>query len=599
MQGRTGRAHVIGTRVWAFNAVLLLAALSAATRTVSPEPVRAGEELLKTSRTVGRYGGRLIVALRSEPKTLNPVTALDNPSRLVVGKMMADLIHINRFTQKTELALAKSWSASADGRRYTLQLRRGLRFSDGHPLDADDVLFTFQVYLDEAVHSPNRDLLIVGGKPIAVKKVDDYRLQFELAQPYAAAERLFDSLAILPRHQLEAAYREGKFAQAWGLSTPPGAIAGVGPFRLKEYVPGQRLVLERNPYYWKEDEKGNRLPYCDELIFLFVPSEDAQVIRFQSGESDVLSRFSAANFAVLATQQQARGYQLYDLGPGLEYNFLFFNLNDPGSSANSQLSQKQAWFQDVKFRQAVSAAIDRDAIVRLVYQHRGTPLWVPVSPGNKLWEDSAIPRPPRSLDEARKLLQSAGFSWQSDGTLVDGHGSEVKFSIVTSASNAERKKMATLIQDDLAGLGMQVQVVPLEFRALLERVIQTHDFEACVLALGGGDADPTAEANVWLTTGSTHLWHLGESQPATPWEAEIDRLMKQQLITLRYKDRKHLYDRVQEIIAENLPIISLASPHVLVGARNGIGNFEPALMEDSVLWNADELFWQASAWPKR
>jgi peptide/nickel transport system substrate-binding protein len=569
-----------------------MAALSAAAVAASPRPAGAGEELLKTNRPAGRHGGRLVIALRAEPKTFNPVTAVDNPSRMVIGKMIADLIHINRFSQKTELALAKSWSASPDGRRYILQLRRGLRFSDGHPLDADDVLFTFQVYLDEAVNSPNRDLLIVGGQPIIVKKLDAYRVQFELAQPYAAAERLFDSLAILPRHLLETAYREGKFAQAWSLNTSPGEIAGLGPFRLKEYVPGQRLVLERNPYYWKEDQKGNRLPYCDQLVFLFVPSEDAQVIRFQSGDTDVLSRFSAPNFAVLAAQQQARGYQLYDLGPALEYNFLFFNLNDVSPVANPQLSQKQASFRDMKFRQAVSAAVDRDAIVRLVYQGRGTALWVPVSPGNKLWENTAIPHPSRSPDRARELLRSAGFSWKADGTLVDARSQSVEFSIVTSASNAERRKMATLIQNDLAELGMRVQVMPLDFRALLDRVFQKHDFEACILALGGGDADPNAEINVWSSSGSTHLWHLGESQPATPWEAEIDRLMKAQLTALRYKDRKRLYDQVQQIIAENLPIIALASPHVLVGAKNGLGNFEPALLEDSVFWNADELFWQ-------
>ena len=593
MQQRTRRAQGPTARLSLQSAVILIAALSAAAVAASPRPAGAGEELLKTNRPVGRYGGRLVMALRAEPKTFNPVTAVDNPSRMVIGKMMADLIHINRFSQKTELALARSWSASPDGRRYILQLRRGLRFSDGHPVDADDVLFTFQVYLDEAVNSPNRDLLIVGGQPIIAKKLDAYRVQFELAQPYAAAERLFDSLAILPRHLLETAYQEGKFPQAWGLNTSPGEIAGLGPFRLKEYVPGQRLVLERNPYYWKQDQNGSRLPYCDQLVFLFVPSEDAQVIRFQSGNTDVLSRFSPANFAVLEAQQQGRGYGVYDLGPALEYNFLFLNLNDANPAASAQLSQKQAWFREVKFRQALSAAVDRDAIVRLVYQERGTPLWVPVSPGNKLWENIAIPHPPRSLDRARELLRSAGFSWKADGTLVDSRYQSVEFSIVTSASNAERRKMATLIQSDLAELGVRVQVTPLDFRALLDRVLQKHDFEACILALGGGDADPNAEINVWSSSGSTHLWHLGESQPATPWEAEIDRLMKAQLTALRYKDRKRLYDQVQQIIAENLPVIPLASPHVLVGAKYGLGNFEPALLEDSVLWNADELFWQS------
>ena len=174
-----------------------------------------------------------MVAQRSEPKTLNPVTAADARSREVIGRMTADLIHINRDSQKTEPALAKSWSLSRDGRVFTLKLRRGLRFSDGQPFDADDVVFSFQVYLDEKIHSPQRDLLIVGGKPIAVQKIDSYTVRFTLAQPYAAAERIFDSLAMMPRHLLEKPYREGKLRPGVELRTPPAEIAGLGPFRLK------------------------------------------------------------------------------------------------------------------------------------------------------------------------------------------------------------------------------------------------------------------------------------------------------------------------------------------------------------------------------
>ena len=212
---------------------------------------------------------------------------------------------------------------SPDGRVYTLKLRRGVRFSDGQPFDADDVVFSFRVYLDEKIHSPQRDLLIVGGHPIAVQKLDEDTVRFTLAKPYAVAERLFDSVAILPRHLLEGAYRDGRLPEMWPLTTPPAQFAGLGPFRVKEYVPGVRIVLEKNPYYWKEDRAQTRLPYLDRIAFLFVDSEDAQVIRFQAGDTDVLSRFNAEDFGVLEKAQAARGYHLYDMGPGLEFNFLF------------------------------------------------------------------------------------------------------------------------------------------------------------------------------------------------------------------------------------------------------------------------------------
>jgi peptide/nickel transport system substrate-binding protein len=563
-------------------------ALSLLPARVSPAD-GAREDLMVMDHATGKTGGRLAVALRSEPKTLNPVLAMDDPSRDVIRCLSGDLIHINRETLKTGTALAKSWNVSPDGRTYTLHLRQGVRFSDGEAFTADDVVFTFQVYLDEKTHSPQRDLLVVGGKPIEVKKLDSSTVQFSLAQPYAAAERIFDGIAILPRHLLEKSYRAGGFSHAWNLSTPPNQFAGLGPFRLKEYVAGQRIVLEKNPYYWKQDSAGVRLPYFNELIFLFVPSEDAQVIRFEGGDTDILSRFSAENFSVLQKQQAAKNYHVDDLGAGLEYNFVFFNMNDLGSKALPEIVKKQAWFRDLRFRQAVSAAIDRAGIVRLVYNGRATPLWGQVTPGNKLWVDATLPHPARSLERARQLLQSAGFSWKPDGTLLDSHGNTVEFSILTSASNSQRTKMATIIQDDLSQLGMKVQIVSLEFRTMVDRLLNSYDYEAAIMALASGDADPTAEMNVWVSNGETHLWNL-EGKPSAPWESEMDRLMEQQLTTLDYSKRKQLYDRVQEIVADDLPVICLASPNILVGARNRIGNFRPAILDPYALWNVEELY---------
>lgn len=562
-----------------------------------PQQATAKEELLTLPGEIGRSGGRLVVSLRAEPKTLNPLTAAETISREVIAAMQADLIHINRSTQLTESALAKSWKISSDGLQYTLTLRQGLRFSDGHPLDADDVLFTFRVYLDENIHATQRDLLIVGGKPITVRKVDAQTLVFQLARPYGVEERLFDGIAILPRHLLEKPYQEGKLSQLWTPSTPPNQWAGLGPFRLKEYVAGQKLVLERNPYYWKSDTKGNRLPYLDELVFLFVPSADAQVLRFQSGETDIISRLGADNFSVLSRQQ--RGYTMADAGPGLEFNFLFFNLNDLGEKSAPEMARKQKWFREVRFRQAISAAVDRDAIVRLVYQGRGAALWGPVTPGDRRWVDASIPHPPRSLERARTLLKEAGFSWSTapDGNsvLIDSDGKPVEFSILTSSSNADRTKMATLLQDDLKQLGMRVQVVPLEFRSLIDRVTQTKQYDACILGLASFDTDPNPNLNVWLSSGGTHLWNPSQSHPATSWEAEIDRLMERQLSTPGYEQRKKLYDRVQEILAEYQPMLFLASPDILVGAKNSIANFHPVVLEPYVLWNVEQLYFRNGA----
>jgi peptide/nickel transport system substrate-binding protein len=569
--------------------VCLCAAMSMASAP-APERVSQGEELARVDSATGRYGGHLVVGQRSEPKTLNPVTATDAVSREVFERLHADLIGINRATQKTEPALAKSWKMSPDGRTFTLKLRKGIRFSDGHPFDADDVVFSFTVYLDEAVSSPQRDLLLIDGKPLTISKLDQYTVRFSLPRAYAAAERLFDSFAILPRHILEKPYREGKFVQAWPLNTPPTEVVGLGPFRVKQYWPGQRILLERNPYYWKADRDNHRLPYLDELVFLFLGSEDAQVMRFEAGETDLINRLSSENYSLLSKEQSRTGSRLTDLGPSLEYNFLVFNQNDLAGKKLDGIARKQVWFQDQKFRQAVSAAVDRDSIVKLVYGTRGTAVWGNVAPGNKMWVNQSIPHPPRSLETARQLLKSAGFTWNASGQVLDRTGQPVEFSIATSSSNAQRMKMATLLQDDLSHLGMQVHVVPLDFRAMIDRVFQSFDYEAAIMGLGGGDADPNPEMNVWLSSGSTHLWRMNEAQPATAWEREIDQLMNEQMVTLDYRKRKKLYDRVQQIISEQMPFIFLATPNILAGAKAEIGNFQPALLDHYTLWNADQLY---------
>jgi peptide/nickel transport system substrate-binding protein len=555
----------------------------------------AQEDLLRTTAAPGIRGGKLVIAQRSEPRTFNPVVAVDQNAHGVNARLYADLIHINRATQKTEPALAKSWTVSRDGTQFTLKLRRGLRFSDGQPFDADDVLFSFKVYLDEQVHSPQRDLLLISGKPFKVEKLDAYTVRFIFPLPYAPAERVFDDVAILPRHLLEKDYQAGKIGQDWTLNTPPAQIAGLGAFRLKQVLPGDRIVLERNPYYWKIDAKGQRLPYLDELTFVVVPTQDAQVIRFEAGDSQIISGLSADNYAALEAEQKARHFKLYDAGPGLEYNFLMFNLNDDLEGRLPEIARKQKWFRDVRFRQAISAAIDRAGIVRLVYRNRAVALATHVSPGNKAWFNSSIPIPVRSLPHARELLKAAGFSWTADNTLIDSTGQPVEFSIVVSSSNAQRNQIATLVQADLKAIGIAAHVVPVEGRSASDRVLNTYDYEAVVMGLVSGDADPTPDMNVLISNGQTHLWHMGEKTPATPWEAELDQLMAKQLGTMNYQQRKKIYDRVQEILAQQLPMIYLASPNILVGAQENLGNFHPAIIEQYTFWNADELFWHPPA----
>ncbi len=545
------------------------------------------EDRLSVPGLTGQPGGRLVYPERTEPKTLNPLFAADSASRDVIDRLMADLVHINRETLVTQPELAKSCTISRDGLRYTVALRHGLRFSDGQPFDADDVIFTFQVYLDEKVGSPQRRLWVLDGKPIRVRKLDRYRVEFDLPRVNAVGERIFDGVPMLPRHLLEQAYREGRLEQIWGLRTPPSAIAGLGPFRLKEYVPGQRVVLERNPYYWKNDAAGHALPYLAELDFSLAGTEDMQVMRLEAGEADLMARISARNYGALERDSQRRGLVLRDAGPGFEYSFLFFNLS-------AQVPPQAVWRRE-SFRKAVSAGIDRAAIVKLAYRGYADALGGPVAAGNRPWLDGKLPPAPRSLEKARNLLTADGFRWTRDGALLAPDGKPAGFSILVSSSNAERMQMATLIQADLKPLGIAVEIVPLEFASLLARVNRTHDYEACISAIASSDADPTADLNVWLSSGATHFWNPQQKTPATPWEAEVDRLMTEQMVTPDHTARKRLFDRVQEIVMDHMPLVPLVTPHLLTGAKRDLGNFRAAALDPYVLWNVEELCWRKPA----
>ena len=572
---------------WSSRAGIVVAA---AVLALAMFPARSNAQEKQPPTEIGTPGGRITVALRTDPKTLNPILALDITSREVIGTMQADLVHINRQTQRTEPALASSWNVSPDGHKYTLQLRRDVKFSDGAPFTADDVVFTFQLYLDEALASPQRDLLVIDNKPIVVKKIDNYTVEFDLTKPYGPGERIFDSLAILPKHSLEAAYRDHKLGEVWGVNAKPEEIACLGPFRLKNYVAGQQLLLERNPNYWRKDSRGASLPYLSELLFTVVANEDTRVIQFKGSETQILERVGADNFNLLQKGDSSKKECLYDVGPSLEFIFLLLNMNSIDATKHADIAAKEQWFRDLKFREAVSLAMDRKGMVRLVYGGRATPIWGNVSPGNKLWLSANIQHPDRSIDQAKALLKSDGFSWDASGALLDAQKHPVTFTVIVGSSNAQRTKIATIAQDDLKQLGIDVKVVPLEFRAVVDRVMNTHDYDAVLMNLVNGDVDPTPEMGLWRSAGEMHLWDMGEKSPATPWEAELDNLMESQMTTTDYATRKKLYDRVQEIVAQNLPLVFLLSPDILVGSQSTVGNFRPGILDPYALWNIDEQF---------
>lgn len=514
---------------------------------------------------IGRYGGTFLDAQVSDPRTFNPILAQETTSTGPLGSLFDGLVEDNGETTQTEPALAESWTVSTDGRTWTFVLRRGLQWSDGAPLSSDDVVFTFQVIYDKRIPNSLADVLTVAGQPIQVTKVDSRTVRFHTAEPFGPFLRSI-GVPILPRHKLLAAYQAGHLAQTWGVNTPPRELVGSGPYIMTEYKPAQRIVYVRNPHYWKVDLAGHRLPYIDRIILTIVPDQNALRLLFQAGQTDSYG-VRPREYAEFKRGEKAGHYTVYDGGPTFGTEFLTFNEN-PRSGLPAY---KLRWFQTQKFRQAVSYAIDRQAIINEVYAGHAIPQYGPESPADKFFYNPHVMTYPYNPAKALQLLAESGFRKGPDGVLRNGEGHPVEFVISTNADNPDRVAIANIIRQDLARIGMKVTLAPEAFNTLVNKLVESYRWEAVVLGLTGG-IDPHNGQNVWKSSGSLHMWNPKQAHPATRWEAEVDRYFNLAATTVDQNRRRDYYFKYQEIIAEEVPVIYTAIPNAYVAVRNKFGN---------------------------
>ncbi|MGH9474054.1 MAG: ABC transporter substrate-binding protein [Terriglobales bacterium] len=523
----------------------------------------------------GRFGGQLTVPLASAPQTFNPVLATDSASQLVASLTMADLMHINPRTLLVEPALATAVD-HVSARRWILHLRHGVRFSDGSPFTAADVVFSFGVYTDPKIAAPERQLLTMDGQPIRARALNPSTVELDLPGPVAVGDRLFDSVWMLPRHRLEAAYRAGHLENAWGPGTSPATISGLGPFQLQQFTPAGGVRLARNRYFWKNDASGHALPFLDQLHLPVVSDPNLRLNLMVRGEVDGLSAIASDDFARL---QHNRCCRPLDAGAGLNSEVMVLNLD-------------HAWFSQQAFRQAVSAGIDRANLVRNVYQGHAHALASLTSPGAGRWAD---PTPATRHDPAaaRKLLRQAGYSWRG-GRLLDPQQRPVAFSLIVPSTNAVRMHMAVFLQEDLRQLGMVVQVVPLDFNSYVDRLMHRRDFEAALVGFQILDADPNEESNMWALDGAAHFWDAPPAgHPLPAWEQDLARWFHLQLQCTDPAARLKLYRQIQATEHAQLPLIPLIAPDVLAVARPSLAGVAVALLPPHLLWNADQLYWPA------
>ena len=507
--------------------------------------------------------GQLRFCVHNEPKTFNPLLVDDGASELIRYITGGFLIRVNRTTQELEPELATKWTVTSDGRRIMFQLRKSVKFSDGTPFDSGDVAYTFKALFDPQLRSPVADAFGVQASVPVVEVIGPESVSITFAQPVASLPRLFDQVAILSSRSAQ----KDK--------------AVLGPFYVSEYKPGSHVSLVRNPEYWKRDAQQKKLPYLDSIRIQIQSNRDLEALAFSRGELDVITPLDSTIYEQLRKQSSA---SVADLGTSMSSEFLWFN-----QVTNSDIPEyKKNWFRSREFRNAISMAVNRDDICRIVYKGHAVAATGPFPSSNQLWYARNLKPRRTDPDAAKKLLLQAGFQFRGDA-LWDAGGNRVSFSLITNAGNKTREKIAALIQSDLRAIGVDLKIVTLDFSGLIARMTRTFQYEACLLGLVNVDLDPNGQMNVWMSSSSNHQWNPGQKTPATAWEAEIDRAMLGQANEPNEAKRKTLFDRVQEIIRSEEPFIYLVHPNALVAVSPRLRNLSRTPLSPDILSSIDRI----------
>jgi peptide/nickel transport system substrate-binding protein len=536
--------------------------------------------------TAPERGGELLASARTEPRSFNRHAARDSTTNLVSTFMNASLVRINRVTDAVEPWLAESWTTSDDGRRVTMQLRRGVVFSDGQPFTADDVLFAFQAAYDERSGSALADPIKAGGRKLEVAAVDPHTVTITFPEPFAPGLRILETLPILPRHRLAPALAAGTVAKAWSLDTPPSELAGLGPFVLREYVPGQRLVFDRNPHYFGRAADGTALPYLDRLVLEIIPDQSAELLRLESGQLDMMtSEISPDAYAPMKRAADQGRVKLLDLGVSHNADGLWFNLKPGVFAADTRAS----WLQRDELRQAISMAVNRKLFADTVFLGAGVPIYGAETPANKKWYWSGTKETPHDPAGAARLLASIGLTDRDgDGMLEDARNQPARFTLLTQKGRANLERAAAVIRDELAKIGVVVDVAGLDGAALIDRFLNAR-YDAVYFNADKTDLDPGTNSDFWLSSGSAHPWNIEQKTPATSWEKTIDELMARQIASQDESERKRLYDDVQRIFSEHVPMVYFVAPRIYAAHSTRVTNVMPSESRPQLLWRPDSV----------
>ncbi len=551
-------------------------------------------------RANGQRGGEITYRVSAPPTTFNYLIPSDENSLIVAFYLMGGrLVEFDHKDQRYVFGLAEELKRLDDGKTVDLTLRDGIKFSDGHPITAEDVIFTLRAIYDERTASPIfSGAMLIGNRQIEASIPDGTdnknarRVRLVFPDIVASPENYLSNLAVLPRHILEADLNRGALREAYSLTADPSRIVTSGAFAPESATPGERITLKRNPHYWKKDDAGVQLPYLDRLVIEVIKDANNALSRLQQGSLDMYDRIRPPDFAELKSQSGITSAT--DLGPGLQTDHLWFNLNQGESNGKPIVNpMKRGWFSDIRFRQAIAHAIDRDSIAKNTLQGLATPLYGYVSPGNRVWGATDIPAIAYDLEKSRALLREAGFTTrgpQDRPELFDANGNRVELTMIVPSVSQPRKDMAIVIQEDLSRLGIKAQAAPIDGGEFIRRITESYDYDAAIGGTAPSEPDPSTYTNFLLSNSNSNQWYPKQPRPATPWGARIDELLSTQSREINPDRRRAIFHEIQQILSKELPVIPIVARHASVAVNKRVGNYNPSSIVPFSLWNAERLF---------
>ena len=541
-----------------------------------------GIDYIESQAPIGKFGGKFVTSTIGEgPKTFNPFTSTDATSSSMAEMMYDGLFTSNPMNGDVIPKLAKS--VKIKGNNYIIELRKGLKWSDGKPITADDVMFTWNDIIFAGLgNTSTRDSMIIDGELPKLTKIDNYTVMFTVKKQFAPFLRML-STPIAPKHYFTKDKNWKKnFDRFLSSNTNPSTIVSSGAFRLKEYVPAQRVIFEKNPNYYEINKNGKKLPYLDKIVYLIVGDLNNEILKFEAGELDEIS-LKGGNVARYKARENSSDYIIYNLGADTGTMFVTINLNnrsyiEKGVKKYYVNPVKQRWFGDINFRRAVDYAIDRKSMVQNIANGMATPLFT-AETQNSVFINKNLKGHDKNLKLAKYYLQRSGF-YKRNGKLYDKTGHLVEFDLYTNAGNTEREALGVMLKQDLAELGMQVNFKPIEFNSLVNKITNSYDWDMVILGLTGTPVEPHNGKNVWYSGGPLHLFNQRPvNKPVTDrldWEKQIDEIFDKGALVLDFKSRKKYYDKYQEIIYNQKPIIYLYSPIRIYAIRNKFKNIYPS-----------------------